>query len=286
MKLKRLPLNLQFFAEEGIEIPDGLIPEDAVKDEEDEVLEDEKKEVPEVEEGDEADEAEGNEKVGDAEGEEGADEKGIKTVPLATHIEERNKLKEQIRQLKAENELVKKLSIASGKSPEQMLKEIEEIQIQNQVSRGVDPVIARQNFEQQKKLNEALREVRKEKRDIEIAKLKENPIFSDIEAYREEVEEVADMKEISLEQAYMLLRGPQIMAEMQYQNQYRNPSKKPMKKINTKQTPEVKIPSYETELSRDEIEIARMAGITPKEFYEMKKVEGLEGYLKTKKGVK
>lgn len=78
---------------------------------------------------------------------------------------------------------------------------------------GVSPEVAAEQLRQQRELETQRAEIRKLKYGQEVATLKADPFFADIEDYREEFEEVAERTGQSLEEVYMAKRGRQRMKE-------------------------------------------------------------------------
>jgi len=120
------------------------------------------------------------------------------------------------------------------------------------------------------------------KRDIEVEKLKENPLYSDIDLVRDEVEELANKSGLSMEQAYMALHGKSKMYDWKRQHEatiLNEQAKKQSTAVNTS-TAATQQKKPTLNLSKEEIEAAAIFGMSPKEFAMSKKIDSLDNYQK------
>ncbi|MFT9498253.1 hypothetical protein [Anaerosolibacter sp.] len=252
-EIKKQPLfnmNLQLFAEPEVD-------EVEIEDVE---IEDVEGEVDELEETQEEEVVE--------------DDDSKKTVPLSELMKERNKWKERLNDPKLQKALAlaEKLAKATGKDISDIEKELDGIEVQKHVNAGVDPQYAQFLVQQQKQMEEFQRTLNKQKYDNEFIQIKSDPFFFDAEDYRDEIETYSTRTGLSIEQAYMALRGKQRMTEFQRELEQKflnNQSKKQSKRLDT--TTGGKPQTTSTfKLSAEEKAIAKAAGMTEKEYYEFK----------------
>lgn len=257
--MKMLKMNLQYFAEEKEVIDTDEIVDDQQQEEQQEEQPTEDKpteEQPEEEQ----------------QQEEQQEEEQPKMVPLSALEKERDKWKNRLKETEKYKSTVEKLAKYSGLDEDALAQQIEQIQVQQYTNQGIDPQMAQAFVQQQSKLSQYEQSLKKQQRDMEVTQLKDNPMYSDIETYRDELEDYADQKGVSLKEAYFAVRGEDVfssrMTEME-QRILNNLQNKQKAKVDTsanggeKSKPKV-------QLSSDELEVAKMAGMTPKEYHEMK----------------
>lgn len=276
-----MKMNLQLFAEEeinqeGINVEEPTLEvETEEKTEEVEEINQEEKEVNTE-----------TEEVEEVETQEEENQEDDKMVPLKALKAEREKWKQRLEDPKIQKalKLAEQLEKTTGKDYDSILKELEQIEIQNHIQKGVDPQHAQWLVQQQREIQEVKRALNKQKRDTEIAQLKQDPFFSDIDNYRDEIEVYADKTGLTLEQAYMAVRGKQRMVEYQRELEQRilnNIHKKQSKKIDTTSNGEVEVQS-KVKLTAEEREFAKMAGMTEQEYYALKYMSNPDEYKKYK----
>ena len=160
------------------------------------------------------------------------------------------------------------------------------------VNKGYDEELAKQLTDIKRGQDETRKLLYKQQRDLEIKELKLDPFYSDVDEKRNEVESLANNAGISVKQAYNALFGEskytsnkadlRIQIEQEILN---NLQKKQGLKVDMTSNGEVK-QQIRTKLSSDELEIAKLAGMTPQEYEAMKKIKTTEGFKKfnAKKG--
>lgn len=241
----------------------------------------------------ESDEQDANEEDAEHEGEEESQdsdlldqEKEEKTVPLKALEAERKKWQERLNdpELAKAKALVDLLKQTTGKDLDTIQRELEQAQVNRYIDSGVDPQMAQHLVIQQRQMSELNKMLAKQKRDIEIAELKNKPLFKDIELYREEVETYADRTGMSLKNAFLDLYGETLYQDMERQIEQRvlaNIQKRQSKKVDTTQSSQTKA-HPRVKLTADEEAIARAAGMTAVEYAAMKKISTPDQYQKFK----
>lgn len=235
-------INLQLFGEEEIEIDDVEIEDESieVEPEEDDELEpkepEEKKEEQPIPED---------------------------VVPKKALIAERKKFQKQIAELKKQME-------STGEQPDVAL---ETLVNEGGIDESVAKAIAKLVNKTSNKAESAESKVNRALREMEFERLKDKPEYSDIDEYREDIEELADKTGLSLKKCYHALLGEEkVKLYTQKINEIKdNQSKAEYKAINTVNNgsqSDMKTSKYK--LTKDEQDIAKMSGMTPKEYYLMK----------------
>lgn len=192
---------------------------------------------------DDGDDSEGLEGESDVENDNGDEEKETdnskKENPIAKAvIAERKRLQAQMDAYKKEAEIAKKLMKLVGVDDiellQQRLEQAEAARIAQE--RGITPEQAQLELKRQRELEEQRREIRRLKYAQEVAELKRDPFFSDIEDYREEFEEIAERTGQTIEEVYMAKRGRQRMKEFEREVEQRtlaNKQKRQKSKVDT-----------------------------------------------------
>jgi len=197
-----------------------------------------------------------------------------KMVPLRALEAERKKWKERLNdpEIQKAKAIADRLKQTTGKDYDAIQQELDQMQINQYTEHGMDPVMAQQLVQQQRQMAEIQKRLNKQQRDAEIAALKQEPFFSDIEYYRDEVEDLADRTGLSVKQAYLALRGDVRQVEYQREIEQRvlnNRSKKQKAKIDTTPSGETKVKTS-VKLTDVEKEIADAAGISYAEYARLK----------------
>lgn len=266
-------MNLQLFADEDPETP--------------EVEETEDVEIEEEIEG-EGIELEPDEELEDIDdSEEPEAENPEKTVPLKALEAERKKYRDRLNdpKLKKAMALAEKLAAATGKDYDGIMAELDSIEVQRQVSAGVPKEIAEAFVAQQREIAEVRKSLNKQKYDIEVEQLKKNAFYSDIDDVRDSVEEYAATKGVTLKEAYNALYADNKYTSMETAIEQRilnNLAKKQGKKLDTTSNGTVKVQSN-VKLSPEQKAMAKMAGMTELEYYNMLHISDVEQYKKLKK---
>lgn len=283
MKTSRLPMNLQLFASKTAEV-DGEkfeIEEDVaeldyevdeggitIPDEEDE-QEDSSEEEPEAEESDIEDEGEPQDEDVKPEG------KGKNTTGNAV-IAERRKWKERLKAAEKKGSLADKLLQATGaQSLEQLEEQLDGLKVRQYEDQGYDSQTAMMLVDMQRKQETLNQQLRKQQFDNEVQSLKSDPFYGDIEDWRDELEPIAARTGQTLQAAYMALRGRERMEEYKREIEQRamaERSKKRSAKVDTSAGGGGGVKkSNRVQLSADELAVAKMAGMSPEEYYKHKK---------------
>lgn len=130
-------------------------------------------------------------------------------------IAERKRLQAQMADLRKQAALAEKLMKLVGVSDvadlQARLDAAEAAKIAKE--KGIAPELAMAQLQQQRQLEAQQREIRKLKYSQEVAELKRDPFFADIDDFREEFEEVAERTGLSLKEVYMAKRGDMRMRE-------------------------------------------------------------------------
>lgn len=250
-------MNLQLFAGETKVVVDGqmfeidpeeLGDESVIYDEDEEIEvvdgvdgdEEEESEKTDTDEsaGSEADEEEGASAEG-AEGQQTDEKPGKKDNPTASAvIAERKKWQAKLQETERVSAIAQKLmKIAGVNSIEEMeakLAQAEAVTLAKQ--KNITPEEAQARLREQKEKDDLKKEVRRLKFSDEVAKLKADPFYSDIDSFREEFETEAERTGQTLEEVYMAKRGRQRMKEYEAEVEERakaNREKKAKTKIDT-----------------------------------------------------
>ena len=216
---------------------------------------------------------------GEAGGEPGEPAEAEKTVPLAALHEARNKLREaNSRNRKLEN-IVSRLYESTGAStPEELLNRMDNIELAKVMkSRNIDEDTARFIMGMQNENRELKKQSDKRNFDTEINVLAQNPMYDDILDVRDEVEDYAMQKGLGIKEAYNALYGESRatkMSEAAKREAAEQQKLKDSKKIKgLSQRGSGSAVESEINLTPSELEVARAAGLTPKQYAQYKKKE-------------
>lgn len=265
-----LPLDLQLFAEETTAEETFEIEEEPSV--ELEVEEDEGEDEPETDEG--ATDENEQDRVPEQDIEENEE---VLTKPNETGnavIAERKKWQAKLAAVQQEADLTKKLMKQAGITDlEAFNRHLDSLEATHLENQGLDPEFAKAFVTQQRKLNDMEVSIKKQKFDLEVDKLKQNPLYADIEDFRDEYEAMAEKTGMTLQQIYWANHGPEQMKQMEKQIEQRlqnNLAKKQKAKVDTTEGGEKKtLPKFN--LSADELEIAKAAKMSPQDYYKYKK---------------
>lgn len=231
---------------------------------------------------------EGEQKPGRQEGHD--DELGTKPtqeekmVPLSALEAERKKWQQRLNspEIAKAKAIADRLKATTGKDYDAIQAELDQLQVQNYVTNGVDPQMATYLVSQERQMKELTRGLNKQKRDIEVGELKSNPLYKNLEIYRDEVEAHADTTGLSMKAAYLDLYGDTLFTDMSREIEQRvlnSQAKKQAKRVDTSPSGEVKA-QPKVNLSADELAIAKAAGMTPQEYAALKKIQSPDQYRK------
>ncbi|HYD91737.1 MAG TPA: hypothetical protein VEA37_09660 [Flavobacterium sp.] len=237
---------------------------------EDEVLEDGEEEAG-VEIETEDDDGIDDDETGDKElsDEEEHQEEVEKQVPLKALQAERRKWQEKMRQIEQKAQLADRFASLTGVDAENMNQYLDHLEVNNQVENGVPEHVAQALVQQQRQIQTMWTQLNQQNRDNEVNTLKADPFYADIEDFREEIENYANHTGISMKQAYMAVRGEQRVAEYAREVEQRtllNKAKKQAQKVDTSISGD-NTPAPKVKLTTDQMAIAKMAGMTPQEYY-------------------
>lgn len=194
-------------------------------------------------------------------GKEGA-KKGDNPVAKAV-IAERKRLQAQIAEANKKAALADKLMKLVGVDDLSVLQDRLDAAEAQRIAKqtGVTPEVAAEQLRQQRELESQRAEIRKLKYSQEVANLKRDPFFADIEDYREEFEEVAERTGQTLEEVYLAKRGRQRMKEYEREVEQRTIAKKQQRqksKVDTSTSGEA-IKKEKHNLTPDQLAVAKAA---------------------------
>lgn len=283
MKTSRLPMNLQLFASKTAEV-DGQtfeIEEDVAEldyevDESGITIPDEEEEQEETsEETPEDDEPDSDEEEETGHDDPKTDGKGKNTTGNAV-IAERRKWQERLKAAEKKSALADKLLQATGaQSLEQLEQQLDSLKVQQYEDQGYDSQTAQMLVNMQRQQETLNQQLRKQQFDNEVQALKSDPFYADIEDWRDELEPIAARTGQTLQGAYMALRGRERMKEYEREIEQRaiaDRSKKRSAKVDTSAGGGGGVKkSARVQLSADELAVAKLAGMSPEEYYKHKK---------------
>lgn len=282
MKTTRLPMNLQLFASttaevdgETYEIEEEVAELDYEVDESGITIPDEEEEKEEsAEEDSDSEESDAEEEDAPEEASK-PDGKGKNSTANAV-IAERRKWQERLKAAEKKSILADKLLQATGaQSLEQLEQQIDSLKVQQYEDQGYDPQTAQMLVNMQRKQETLDQQIRKQQFDNEVQALKSDPFYADIEDWRDELEPIAARTGQTLQGAYMALRGRERMKEYEREIEQRamaERSKKRSAKVDTSAGGGGGVKkSTRVQLSADELAVAKLAGMTPEEYYKHKK---------------
>lgn len=282
MKTSRLPMNLQLFASNTAEVDGQIfeIEEDVAEldyevDESGITIPDEEEEQEETsEETPEDDEPDSDEEAAEHD-EPKSDSKGKNATGNAV-IAERRKWQERLKAAEKKSALADKLLQATGaQSLEQLEQQLDSLKVQQYEDQGYDSQTAQMLVNMQRQQETLNQQLRKQQFDNEVQALKTDPFYADIEDWREELEPIAARTGQTLQAAYMALRGRDRMKEYEREIEQRamaERSKKRSAKVDTSAGGGGGVKkSNRVQLSADELAVAKLAGMSPEEYYKHKK---------------
>lgn len=282
MKTSRLPMNLQLFASktaevdgETFEIEEDVAELDYEVDEGGITIPDEEDEQEEPSEDADADDSE-TEDEGEPRDDEAKPEGKSKNTTGNAVIAERRKWQERLKAAEKKGSLADKLLQATGaQSLEQLEQQLDGLKVRQYEDQGYDSQTALMLVDMQRKQETLNQQLRKQQFDNEVQSLKSDPFYGDIEDWREELEPIAARTGQTLQAAYMALRGRERMEEYKREIEQRaiaDRSKKRSSKIDTSAGGGGGVKkSNRVQLSADELAVAKMAGMSPEDYYKHKK---------------
>lgn len=209
-------------------------------------------------------------------------------IPRNVLIAERKKWQERVKELEGKAKIADRMAEATGKTPDQIIAEIDGWKARQLVDmEGLPEAYAQKLVEQERRLIEIEKSAKEQKFNAEIDSLKSQPLYSNIELHKDEVVEYAVSKGMTAKQAYHALYGDTMYQDMESVIEQRilaNMKEKQGAKIDTSTTGIETKPKID--LTSDELAFAKMAGYTPQEFYKMKNSKSYGTYQKNfgKKG--
>ena len=209
-----------------------------------------------------------------------------KTVPLKALEAERKKWQQRLKDQEKFVKAAQKLTSATGKDIDSLLSEMDQIETQKHIESGMNESQAKAYVAMQRQIEDMKLQQNKQKYDAEFSELKTNSFYSDAESYRDDLENFANRTGLNIKQAYNALYGDLKIADMERSIEQRilnNLQKKQNKAIDTTPTANVTA-KPKINLTSDQIELAKMAGMTPQEYYNMLHTKSLDKYQKLKKG--
>ena len=202
-----------------------------------------------------------------------------KTVPLAALQQERSEKKALRNEVNKLKDIVSRLYESTGAStPEELMGKMDDIELaQVMRNRNIDEGTARYMMDMQRENRKYKREGDKRNFDTEINALAQNPMYDDILELKDEVEEYAMQKGLSVKEAYNALYGEARAAKMSEaakRQAVEQQKIKDSKKIQgLSQRGNGAATENEVNLTASELAVARAAGLTPKEYAQYKKKE-------------
>lgn len=278
-----LKMNLQYFAEEEQIEQQETQEEVEFEIETDEVDNNENEKSEDEQDAGEKDETEVETEVEPSKENEVLEEK---QVPLKALQAERQKWKDRVKQMESKASIADKLAKMSGVDVDALQTQIDQFEQQNYIKQGVDPQMAQALVQQQKQMAEFQQSLNKQKMDMEFNSIKSEPYYADAENYREELEELAGRTGLTVKQAYDVLRGDERRKEYEREMEQRilnNLQKKQKTKIDTSASGNQQ-PKPKVNLTAEQLEFAKFAGMTPQEYFNMLNTKNLDQYQKRKKG--
>jgi len=272
-----LKINLQNFAEsiegvEGIEGADFIeVPGSDLG-----IEESEQEEVAEEESADL--------EVEDIDNDNEAQEKPVKQddgkVPRNVLVAERKKWQEKMKALEAKAQIADHMAEATGKTPEQIIAEIDSWKAQRLIeTEGLPESYAKQLVAQERRLSEMEKALKKQEFAAEIESLKTQ--FPGIVTHQEEVVEFANRHGMTAKQAYYALHGDEVHQDMQTLTEQRvlaNQQKKQGARIDTLPAGQQK--QTKITLTKEELKFAQDIGMSPLDYQKAKHSTSYEAYEK------
>ena len=271
------PIDLQTFAEKTA-IVDGqkfeIEDEQPNEDQEEVEIEDDDPEVEFVDDNDDEDQEDAPDEPDQPDNADKQQKETTKNPTANAVIAERRKWQERVKAMEKKASMAEKLMKAAGvEDPELFQQQLDAYEAKKFQDQGIDPQAARLLVAQQRKIDEMERKVNRQQFDVEVATLKKDGFFADIDDWRDELEPIALRTGQTLEQAYLALRGRDRMKEYEREIEQRNianRTKKQSAKVNTSASGG-SVKKSKVELTADEMAIAKLAGIKPEEYHKYKK---------------
>lgn len=284
MKHSRRPLDLQLFAKSAeidgqvFEIEEEDVAElDYEVDETGITLPDEEEEQEEPSDEEDNGDAEPDKDDDDEHQEEDTKPEGKgKNSTANAVIAERRKWQERLKAAEKKSSLADKLLQATGaQSLEQLEQQLDGLKVRQYEDQGYDSQTAQMLVDMQRKQETLNQQLRKQQFDNEVQALKSDPFYADIEDWRDELEPIAAHTGQTLQGAYMALRGRDRMKEYEREIEQRamaERSKKRSAKVDTSAGGGGGVKkSNRVQLTADELAVAKLAGMSPEEYFKHKK---------------
>ena len=122
---------------------------------------------------------------------------------------------------------------------------------------------------------------------MEFKELSKDPLFSDADLYRDDIEELMDKTGLSAEEAYLAKFGRSKISKSRVdiereaeQRVLANLKKKQGMVFDTSDNGDSNTGKSRIKLSKDEIQLAKMAGMTPQEYYAAKNYKTIDSFNK------
>lgn len=234
-----LPLNLQLFAVDDDGVDESDIPDVGEQQEEQDNLDTEDQQEVDFSDDDEEESEEPDDEP-ETEQQEEPDDNSGKNPTAAAVIAERKKWQDKLKAIEAQARVAERLMKQSGvEDITEMERRLDQIEANRLEEQGIDPHIAASFVAQQRQLEKMQADLRRQKYDGEVERLKQDAFFADIEDHREDLESIAERTGLTIEQAYMSIHGARRMKEREAEIEARvkaNQSKRDSKKVNTNAT--------------------------------------------------
>lgn len=286
MNRKLIRIDLQHFADE-IEVPDsdfeGIeIPESEETDTEEETNDNEEETEEEADTEDFDSEEEPEDKPTDKQLDKQKDDGKI---PRNVLIAERKKYQEKIKDLENKARIADRMAEATGKTPDQIIAEIDSWKAQTLVEKeGLPEAYAKDLVAKNRRISEMEETLKVLKYSAEIESIKKQ--FPGIVAHQDEVVEFANKHGMTAKQAYLALHGEDVYTDMQTLAEQRalaNQQKKAGSTIDTKPAGQQKQPKIS--LTKEQLKFAEEVGMSPAEYQKAMRSTSYESYQKNfKKG--
>lgn len=147
------------------------------------------------------------------EGGEGPPEEVIPKSHVSKIVSERvNQLNEKYKDYGRYKGTIERLANMAGLTEDQFFTQLEQVELQQQAQQmGVSPEIAKRMSESQRALEDAKRVTLDMKYQMEEQTLMTNPLYEDYNNVKDQVRQVAEASNMTLEQAYWAINGPALL---------------------------------------------------------------------------
>jgi len=266
-------IDIQLFGDEEIEI-DDVMDDGSIEVDLDEFVEDEPDEPEEEAKPEDKPKDKPNDKK---------EEIPEDVVPKKALLAERKKYQRKLQALKEQ--------LQQKPSEDDTKKSLDELGLDENIANTLASLISKSKSKAENV--EAL--VNKKFRDLEFENLKNDSFYSDAEDFREELEEMADKTGMTVKQCYNAMFGEskyklsetalrskieqEVLANVKKRQEYGS--------IDTTENGETEVKSNKIKLTKDEMDIAKAAGMTAAEYAAMKNakdISHMERLYKKKKG--